>query len=128
MDQHHGQIVEYVVRKNGYSITDLATQLNVKRRSIYNYFQTPNLKYDIIYKIGLIVRHDFSKEFPHLFTTDQFDLKKNRRDQNFKSLSEEKSGSDFWKDKYIKLLEVYNGELRVRMINKIGNLEISASK
>ena len=44
MEKHYGQIVEYLVRKNGYSITDLATELDVNRRSIYNYFQNQFLK------------------------------------------------------------------------------------
>ncbi|AMR32442.1 hypothetical protein A0256_13915 [Mucilaginibacter sp. PAMC 26640] len=74
MENHNGQIVEYVVRRNGYSITDLATELKVNRRSIYNYFQNRNLKHDVIYKIGLIIRHDFAKEFPDLFNRNSLTL------------------------------------------------------
>ena len=120
MDNHYGQIVEYVVRKNGHSITDLATALDVNRRSIYNYFQNPNLKYDIIYKIGLIIRHDFSKEFPELFTSDQFEVKP----KHFRITPSTIAGNSsitHWKDKYIELLETYNEALK----NGIRNREVS---
>jgi len=114
MEQHYGQIVEYIVRRNGYSITDLAAALNVNRRSIYNYFQNKYLKYDVIYKIGLIVRHDFSKEFPDLFTSEQFDIK-NKQSQKAGPVNEEDGNDVYWQDKYIQLLELYNDELRSRL-------------
>ncbi|TSD67073.1 hypothetical protein FFF34_006665 [Inquilinus sp. KBS0705] len=106
MITHYGQTVEYIVRKNGYSITDLANGLGVNRRTIYNYFQSTYLKYDVIHKIGLLVRHDFSKEFPDIFTSDQFApniRSKKDNDQPSNTLADE----EYWKDKYITLLEQY---------------------
>ncbi|TFF33279.1 HTH domain-containing protein [Mucilaginibacter psychrotolerans] len=114
MEKHYGQIVEYIVRKNGYSITDLAVELNVNRRTIYNYFQNKTVKYDVIYKIGLIVRHDFSKDFPELFTSDQFEINQRSRPV-VDSLSSVSSDSNYWQDKYIQLLEAYNTALTERI-------------
>ncbi|AMR30496.1 hypothetical protein A0256_03190 [Mucilaginibacter sp. PAMC 26640] len=126
MGNHHGQIVEYIVRRNGYSITDLASELNVNRRSIYNYFQNPNLKYDIIYKIGITVRHDFSKEFPELFTSEQFEVKK-PQNQSFDSVTKTDGDAEQWKDKYIQLLEDYNEALRIRISKKLNDQQLVAS-
>jgi predicted transcriptional regulator len=114
MEKHYGQIVEYIVRKNGYSITDLATGLNVNRRTIYNYFQNKTVKYDVIYKIGLIVRHDFSKDFPELFTSDQFDINQRQRPV-VNSVASATTDSTYWQDKYIQLLEAYNTVLTDRI-------------
>lgn len=75
MKEHYGEIVEYVVRKNGVSITELADGLNVNRRTVYNYFQNKFLKQDIILKIGLLIRHDFSRELPELFTASNLKIR-----------------------------------------------------
>ncbi|AMR30531.1 hypothetical protein A0256_03385 [Mucilaginibacter sp. PAMC 26640] len=114
MDNHKGQVVEYIVRRNGYSITDLATELNVNRRTVYNYFQNSNLKYDVIYKIGLIIRYDFSKEFPEVLTCNEFEIK-NRQTQSLITVDEMKANAEQWKDKYVQLLEDYNEALRARI-------------
>ena len=116
MEKHYGQIVEYIVRKNGCSITELARGLNVNRRSVYNYFQNKYLKYDIIYKIGQIVRHDFSKELPELFTSDQFEVEQKQSDQV--DYSDVANGDVInWQEKYIQLLEKYNEVLKIKVEN-----------
>ena len=116
MEKHYGQIVEYIVRKNGYSITDLAAGLDVNRRTIYNYFQNKNVKYDVIYKIGLIVRHDFSKDFPELFTSDQFDItQRPRAAAEVNAVVKVNADDSYWQDKYIQLLEAYNSALSERI-------------
>lgn len=124
MEKHYGQIVEYVVRKNGYSITDLAEGMDLNRRTLYNYFQNKYLKYDVIHKIGIIVRHDFSREFPELFTSDQFELKPIVKSLG---LSTTTSDEDYWKDKYIQLLEVYNEALGNRVFGKTPEQSLAAT-
>lgn len=124
MEKHYGQVVEYLVRKNGYSITDLASELDVNRRSIYNYFQNKFLKSDIIYKIGCVIRHDFSKEFPELFTPDDF-LKYGTLKFNVAPSSAISGLEEEWKNKYLNLLETYNEALVKRIdfqTNKKENL------
>ena len=110
MEKHYGEIVECVVRKNGCSITELADGLNLNRRTVYNYFQNKYLKEDIIFKIGLLIRHDFSRELPELFTSEQFD---NQRPHPFNdtALYNQEINNGYWKNKYTKLLEVYNETL-----------------
>jgi transcriptional regulator with XRE-family HTH domain len=102
MDTHKGQIIEYVVRKKGYSVTKLAALMNVNRQTIYNWFQQKYLRAAIIYEIGLVIQHDFTKELPELSGIKPvgFDI-------------DTASGMllpdmDHWKDKYSTLLERYN--------------------
>ena len=117
MEKHYGQIVEYLVRKNGYSITDLATELDVNRRSIYNYFQNQFLKSDIILKIGRVIRHDFSKEFPEFFTPEDFapSYKQGKLTVVGTNSINSPVTEEIWKDKYLALLESYNEALLKRL-------------
>jgi len=121
MQPHYGEIVERVIRRNGHSITDVSKGTRVNRRSIYNWFNQRHLKPEIILKIGHVINHDFSVEFPDLFTSQDFD-------KNFVQFP---AGKDHpvnvneqdlvWKDKYITLLEQYNTVLLVNLprINKV---------
>lgn len=106
MERDAGAIVERVVRRSGLGIAELARILHVDRRSIYYWFKQPNLKVEILYKIGDAVGYDFSKDFPHLVK------KTEGQELGFAdngSIAPEESGTlDYWKNKYIKLLEKYN--------------------
>ncbi|MBE9586822.1 hypothetical protein IM792_20400 [Mucilaginibacter sp. JRF] len=101
---HHGQLVEHAIRRRGISLTDLALSLNVNRRTLYNWFESSFLKKNVIHRIGLAINHDFSVEFPHLFTSDVFSS------ENIRNSSHQGADSNHseWKDKYIALLEKYN--------------------
>ncbi|WP_454802678.1 hypothetical protein [Mucilaginibacter phyllosphaerae] len=101
MTKHYGKIVEYIIRKNGYSLTQLATELKVNRRTMYNWFQSQQLKTSSIQEIGLVIRHDFSNEFPELFVSEDFQ-KRNVIAAN---------NDNVYKDKYIELLEKHNNLL-----------------
>lgn len=122
MNTHYGDIVERTIRRNSYSISELARVLNVNRRTVYNWFLQRNLKPDIIYRIGCALRHDFSEEFPHLFSKEEF----NTVDQVKSGISERKTRTEEesglqntgqWKDKYINLLEEYN-EMLVSQVER----------
>lgn len=52
MLEHTGATVKKVIKREGHSITDLAKLTGVNRRSIYNWFLQPQLKPEIIIKIG----------------------------------------------------------------------------
>ena len=98
--------MERVVRRSGVSITELARRTHVNRRSVYNWFNQKRLKLDIICKIGYVLGHDFSVEFPNLFPKDEFTQMKKlveTRDE-----VENAESVYFWMNKYIALLEKYN--------------------
>lgn len=109
MEKHKGQIVEILVRKKQFSISEIARLTHVNRRSVYNWFSQKHLKTEIIYRVGLIIKHDFSVEFPDLFTKDDF-----KELQTFKNpiindpIFWELPSHHVWKDRYIALLENYN--------------------
>ncbi|TWR28865.1 hypothetical protein FPZ43_11380 [Mucilaginibacter pallidiroseus] len=124
MEKHYGQIVEFQVRKNGYSLTDLAIELSVNRRTIYNYFENKFLKTEVIFKIGCIIRHDFSIEFPELFTKEDFVLHNNRKHfaRQLNRAHSKAIVDDPWKDKYLNLLEAYN-QVLLNKLNKTATIE-----
>jgi predicted transcriptional regulator len=115
MDIHHGEIVEKVVRRNGHSITDVARLTKVNRRSVYNWFNQPRLKPEIIYKIGCVINHDFSVELPQFFTPEDFEKGFKEHSPVEKRAEESK---DIWKDKYIDLMERYNTLLAECSMNR----------
>jgi hypothetical protein len=118
MDLHHGEIVEKVVRRKGYSISEIARFTKVNRRSVYYWFTQKNLKPDIIHRIGVCLKHDFSIEFPHLFTEKQFENVKNfQYSDEEPDYPMEAPEETYWKDKYIELLEKYN-EILLRNAEK----------
>ncbi|MBE9585853.1 hypothetical protein IM792_15460 [Mucilaginibacter sp. JRF] len=64
-----------------------------------------SLKRDIIFRIGVAIHHDFSDDFPELFTKDDF-LVTNIR--TYGKTTPTSNDNDIpWKDKYIDLLERY---------------------
>jgi hypothetical protein len=103
MDKHHGKIIEYTLRKNDYNISDLAKSMNVNRRTLYNWFTHEKIKKDIVFRIGCIIRHDFSQQFPEMFTSGDFDIINLPKKKQL--LGDE---GNFWKNKYLTLLNEYN--------------------
>ena len=109
MGKHHGQIVEYIVRKVGFNISELAKGTDVNRRTLYNWFKQKDLKSNLIFLIGCVIKHDFTKEFPELFTNGEFSIlnELQRPNQNHQpSISREEES--YWKFKYFNLLEEFN--------------------
>lgn len=119
MEKHYGEIVERTIRRNGYSISELSRLMKVNRRSIYNWFNQPKFKPDIIFKIGCALKHDFSNEFPELFSSEEFQKVFNdtKKTLQVRFLNEEHEKVSYWKDKYINLLEEYNQILSVKSGN-----------
>lgn len=111
-EKHYGHIIERIIRRNGYSISELARLTNVNRRSIYNWFNQKGLKPEIIFRIGCALKHDFSEEFPELFNESDFEKILSPPTSPSEEVTNASSGAEgssaFWKDKYIKVLEDYN--------------------
>ncbi|WP_295718854.1 hypothetical protein [Mucilaginibacter sp.] len=109
MDKHYGQTVEAVIRKKGYSISEIAHLAHVNRRSVYNWFNQKYLKTEIIFSLGLLLKHDFSVEFPDLFTKKDFQEIYNYQEPNPDDLIlKDTITHHVWKNRYIELLEQYN--------------------
>jgi len=110
MQVHQGQLLERVIRREGYSISEVARLTKVNRRSVYNWFRQETLRPEIICKIGLALGHDFSQEFPNLYlhhrpihTEEKSSLSIQQKD-----FIDDSTDDIYWKDKYIDLLEKHN--------------------
>ncbi|UUF15192.1 MULTISPECIES: hypothetical protein [Flavobacterium] len=107
--EHRGEIVKEAVYRSGYPITELAKRLSKSRRWIYLMFENANVSLDIILQIGKIIHYDFKDEIKE-FNSYQKALNESAFDyQN------DEANPDYWKNKYLKLLEEYNDLLKKRI-------------
>ena len=114
MSTHRGEIVKNVIMRKGYTAREIAKFTNVNRRSVYNWFSQEELNSNIIFRIGSIINHNFSTEFPDLFTNEDFDIISTepiKLSDEEKPLLEAKNEA-VWQDKYIEVLEKYNELLK----------------
>jgi hypothetical protein len=94
---HRGEIIEKAIRESNIPITRVAKKLKKSRQFIYNIFDTPNVPLDLVIEIGKIINYDFAKDINLLNAKLTKEIKKN-----------EEQTTDYWKNKYIRLLESYN--------------------
>jgi hypothetical protein len=111
--QHRGEIVEQAVRQSGYSLTKLTQRLGKSRRWIYHAFENPILSIDVILEIGKIIHHDFSDEIIDLkrYSAKITEPLTSLQNQSENSIT---SQNEYWKNKYLLLLEKYNALLENR--------------
>ena len=122
MEKHSGQIIEYIIRKKGFNISDLARSLNINRRSLYNWFNQKDLSAAHIFKIGNVIRHDFSVEFPDLFNKDDFKLLDQRYVENIVVSTTPQQLID-WEEKYLRLLDEYNTAVLISDEKRLVNVK-----
>jgi predicted transcriptional regulator len=92
-----GHLLEKVIRRKGLNISELAKSVGVNRRSMYNWFAESELKVGIIEKISEAIDYDFSVDISNFSgKTSEFSYEKSARED------------EYWKDKYIDLLERYS--------------------
>ena len=106
-----GEHLELAIRRSGVSISEVAKQMHVNRRTVYHWFQQPSLRNEIVNEVGYIIRHDFSKEFPELINEGGFEATQNKLKETEKDQFESSTSIQYWMLKYIELLEKYNQQL-----------------
>ncbi|WP_432714760.1 helix-turn-helix domain-containing protein [Pedobacter sp.] len=107
---HNGEIIELAIRRHKISISELSRKLKVSRKSIYNWFKKENLSLDVINKIGDVLDHDFIKDLPEKFDELTSELKKLKRENHVRE-EYDPNLAQYWKNKYINLLENYTNLL-----------------
>ncbi len=122
MEIDAGQIVERVVRRNRVSISELARRMQVNRRSVYNWFDQKTLKLDIICRIGQVLDHDFSVDFPDAFGERGFSAMEKIVDSMDDNEHKHPNSVHYWMVKYISLLEKYNELLSSDSVRKEVNM------
>ena len=106
--QQKGEIVEKAVRQSGIPFTKIVKRLGKSRKWIYNAFENPQLSIDYILEIGNAIHYDFTNEIKELSS-------------NPKVVSEPKptyQDAEYWKNKYLHLLEEYKTLLEALNANK----------
>lgn len=102
-----GKILEKVFKISGLSLTELSKRVGYDRTTVYRHFAKQNLEFTILLKYGKALNHDFSFEFPELLNYFS-KLEEPMTSYSSSTLAEALKERDFWKDKYIALLEKYN--------------------
>ena len=105
--QHRGEILKEAIYKSGIPITEIAKRMGKSRRWMYLMFENSTVSLDIVLQIGKIIHHDFSYSIKELTTS----LKVNESPTAYEK---EEISADYWKNKYLKLLEEYNVMLKQR--------------
>ncbi len=98
--QHIGEIIEKAVRESAIPINTITKRLGKSRRWMYHVFANYNTPIDTVLKIGKVIHYDFSEDIKELskFKTNDTDEAHNH-------------SAEYWKDKYLQLLEKYNALL-----------------
>ena len=107
MVQHRGEIIKNAIYQSGYSITKLAERLGKSRRWMYLLFDNATVSLDIILQIGEIIHYDFSQEIKELKAASQL-----VNDNLVPYGTTIQKDVDYWKNKYLSLLEEYNQLLK----------------
>lgn len=110
--QHRGEIIKDAIYKSGIPITEIALRLGKSRRWMYLMFENSNVSLDLILQIGKIIHYNFKTEIKELNSTQ------NLLNESSTSYDENEPQSvDYWKNKYLKLLEEYNELLKSNNAN-----------
>ena len=105
--QHKGEIIEKAVRESGFSITRLAERMSKSRRWVYQIFENQSVPVDYILAIGKIIHHDFTEEIEELKSYKMNLTSQITCDQQ-RSFVDVKDEVEYWKNKYMAVLEKYN--------------------
>lgn len=97
---HRGQIVKKAVVNSGIKISELSRKINKSRRFIYIMFDTELMPIHYVKQIGEVINYDFSKEITEIH-----------------NIENSEGHQDYWKDKYISLLEEHK-ELYILYLKK----------
>lgn len=105
--QHKGEIIEKAVRESGFSITRLAERMGKSRRWVYQIFESQVVPVDYILAIGKIIHHDFTEEVEEL-KTYKLNIANQITNDPQKAFGNDKDEVEYWKNKYLSVLEKYN--------------------
>lgn len=63
---HRGEVIRDAIKASGVAVGVVADKLGVSRKTLYNKFKETGIPYSFILRLGEVIHHDFSEEFPHL--------------------------------------------------------------
>lgn len=114
--KHRGQFVREKARELRVTMPVLSKRMSRSLGALYRDFNDPRLSFDRIYAFGKALRFDFSEDFPELknykpVQEDQESIAvlsevSRWKDEAYFNLKK----AEEWKDKYIELLEKWEGK------------------
>ncbi|MEX1191131.1 MAG: hypothetical protein WED10_07440 [Brumimicrobium sp.] len=104
--KHRGEIIEAAVRQSGISISELARRIGKSRRHLYNIFEHPQVSIDVVLQIGKAIHYDFGKDIPEIKPSSE--TNRTHVYENDESVAYQNKSIEYWKNKYLLLLEKYN--------------------
>lgn len=109
MIKNYGALLERSVRRSGFGISKLARRLNVSRPTVYQWFREQNLEALTIVKIenAIGVNSVTALEKIYGFSVQSID---SELDMSTLPIAED-AEVRYWMERYIELLEKYNGVL-----------------
>lgn len=108
--RHYGHILELAIRRDRLGISEIARKLNITRRTLYNWFESEKIPIELIQKIGNVIDHDFSLEFPNeIIASQQIDHP--QKGDHHSDQDNANNSVRYWMNRYIELLENYNAVL-----------------
>jgi AcrR family transcriptional regulator len=103
---HMGATLELIIRKNELNLSELAQEVGVDRRTFYYWFKKSVLKESTIDKISRVIRsEDVANSLKRGIIEPCFEPSV--------TLTANKNGDEYWKDKYLVLLERYTQLLKI---------------
>jgi len=100
--QHRGEIIRKAVYNSGFTITEIAKTIGKSRKWMYLMFENNTVSLDLVLKIGKVIHYDFTEDIKELRSSTRLN----------NSLDKEESEAEYWKNKYLNLLEEYNEILK----------------
>jgi transcriptional regulator with XRE-family HTH domain len=91
-----GELLERAIRRKGLNITEIASAMNVTRRTLYNWFKQEIIDKDTMAKLSSIVTYDVVSSKPKTTIYKIEDGQTPIKDEAY------------WQDRYIDLLERYS--------------------
>ena len=113
MMQHRGEILETAIRQSGVPITRIVKKLSKSRRWLYNQFTRQDVSLDVFMEIGKLIHHNFSQDLNEFKPNARLShLIEDANDNEYGNQT-----AQYWKDKYMHLLEEYNELLKSQNLN-----------
>ena len=106
---HRGEVLKKVVSDSGMSIKEIAKRAKLGRTTYYRHIENADLSYKLLEVYGTVLKHDFSAEFPEMDPDNYLDTMPSFKEP--KTLPEAKKQIEYWRRKYIQVLEKYNSQL-----------------
>jgi len=73
---HRGETIKDAIKTSGVAVGVVAEKMGISRKTLYNKFKESSIPYSFILKLGEVIHHDFSQEFPHLSKTVKKEIPK----------------------------------------------------